>query len=324
VTAPGAVGEYRKARKALLDVLGPEAIARLHRGSPLLDWAAIVVLPALFVTGAMALATWHLGLVWGLCFVLQGFVIQAFGYVVHDLFVHRRVGGGAGYYIGAVFELVITFRRTWYALYHLDHHAHMNTPDDPEAYKQDLDCRWKRVLFLTLPGAILAMSRRLKPSQPISPHVAASALAPPDREAVWCLRFERGLALLALGTAGLTALAWWQLVVFGYLLPLVLVTPIASALRVLLEHAEADDDNVFHCGVFYRTGPVSGPLFFWDAGDCHIVHHIYPAIPFYRIPEALRLMRPILVEHGARERSLGALLHGWFVRNEAHRTVWSR
>lgn len=323
MSAAGVAEEYRKARRAMLDALGPAVIAGLHRACPALDWAAVVALPALFVADAIALAAWPVGLAWGLCFVLQGFVIQTFGYVVHDLFVHRRVGGVAGYFIGALFELVITFRRTWYALYHLDHHGHMNTADDPEAYKQDLDTRWKRVFFLTLPGAMLTMARGLRPGRPTSSHLVTAPLTPPVEQVRWRLRFEGGLALAAVGLTGLTALVWWQVVVFGYLLPLALVTPIASSLRVILEHAEADTDNVFHCAVFYRTGPVSGPLFFWDAGDCHIVHHIYPAIPFYRVPEALRLMRPILAAHGARERSLWALLRGWFVRNEPHRTVWS-
>ena len=41
--------------------------------------------------------------------------------------------------------------------------------------------------------------------------------------------------------------------------------------RLILEHAERDPANVFNCGTYYRTGIVSGPLFFWDAGDCHVV-----------------------------------------------------
>jgi hypothetical protein len=88
--------EYRKARKGILDALGPEAIAGLHRACPALDWAAVVALPVLFVAGAVALATWPLGFAWILCFGLQGCIIQTFGYLVHDLFVHRRVGGRPG------------------------------------------------------------------------------------------------------------------------------------------------------------------------------------------------------------------------------------
>jgi fatty acid desaturase len=314
---------YRRARRILLDALGPAAIARVHRPVPALDWLAVVGLPALFLADAVALATWPAGIAWLAVLVLQGFVIQMFGYAVHDLFVHRQVGGAAGYYVGAFLELFITFRRTRYALYHLDHHALMNTEHDTEAYKQDLDTRWKRLVFLTLPGALLARARTLRAPSAAPPGAASARQRPLDPLSRRRLGFERRLTGVVLGGAGLVTAWWWQLVVFGYLIPLALVTPVASALRMILEHAEADPDNVFHCAVFYRTGAITGPLFFWDAGDCHIVHHIYPAIPFYRIPEALRLMNPVLLAHGARERSLWELLRGWFWRNEPHRSVWS-
>lgn len=103
------------------------------------------------------------------------------------------------------------------------------------------------------------------------------------------------------------------------------MTPVVSGLRTILEHSECDPKNVFHCATFYRTGYITGPLFFWDAGDCHIVHHIFPAIPFYRMPAAVKAIAPILKAHGARERrSLLDLLEGWFWRKEEHRTIWSR
>jgi fatty acid desaturase len=82
--------------------------------------------------------------------------------------------------------------------------------------------------------------------------------------------------------------------------------------------------DVYHCATFYRTGFITRPLFFWDAGDCHIVHHIYPGILFYRMGRALRLIAPILKRHGARERrSFLELLHGFFIRVEPHHTLWS-
>jgi fatty acid desaturase len=70
---------------------------------------------------------------------------------------------------------------------------------------------------------------------------------------------------------------------------------------------------------------VTRPLFFWDAGDCHVVHHLYPAIPFHRTGEALSILTPLLKEHGARERrSLVDVIPGYFVRNEPQRSASSR
>ena len=315
---------YGVARRTLLEALGRKAIADFHRSIPLLDWVVVVVLPTVFFINAFALATWT-GLPWLALLVVQGATIQLFGYAVHDLFIHRRLGGDLGYYVAALFELPITFRRTWHALYHIDHHEAMNTDADPEAYKQDLDTRMKRFFFLTLPGAMLAMSGRLRSSNSVSPHVAMAPSRPFSNSERRQLVFEGVLLALWAATLSATGLIWWELPVFGYLLPLALVTPLLSGLRTLLEHAECDGKNVFHCATFYRTGWITGPLFFWDAGDCHLVHHIYPAIPFYRMPAAVRAMSPILAAHGARERrSLLELLYGWFYRNEPHRTVWSR
>jgi fatty acid desaturase len=315
---------YRRARGAIQASLGPLAIAEFHRPIPLLDWAVVTALPLIFAANALALATME-GWAWVSVLLLQGFIIQMFGYVVHDLFVHRRVGGRGGYYLGAVYELPIAVRRTWYAHYHLDHHAAMNADDDPEAYKQDLDTRMKRLMFLTLPGAFMAMARRLKPRNAFSPHVRMAPRRMPDEAGVRRrLQFEGVLAGCWIAVIVLASVAWWELAILGYVLPLTLVTPIASSLRTILEHAECDPGNVFHCATFYRTGAITGPLFFWDAGDCHIVHHIYPAIPFYRMPAAVKAIAPVLRAHGAVEcHSLLRLLRGWFWRNEAHRTVWA-
>lgn len=200
--------DYGPARRAAIDVLGRETLARFHRPIAALDWEVVIGLPLVFVGNALLLATWS-GWQWFGFLVVQGLVIQTFGYVVHDLFIHRRVGGRAGYFIGAIFELPLTFRLTWHALYHLDHHASMNTRDDPEAYKQDLDTRVKRLFFLTLPGTILTMSRRLKPKNPVSPDILMAPLGPPatDRER-WQLKFERALACVWIGGLGATAFVW--------------------------------------------------------------------------------------------------------------------
>jgi fatty acid desaturase len=318
--------DYATARRRILAEIGPEAIRRLHRPKPALDRLAIVTLPLLFITLMVAIAQLHVGLVWWGCFVLQGFVIQLLAYAVHDLFVHRGVGGRGGYWIGVLFDLPLLIRLTWFGLYHQDHHAHLGTRVDPETYKQDLDTRWKRALCLTAFGIVLAYARRLKPVNAESPDVMRRPIQPVyDPPTQRQLRRER-LAMIGAGALVAMVAVWsWRIVLFGYLLPLLVVTPVASMLRVILEHAEATPGNVFHSGTFYRTGFVTRPLFFWDAGDCHVVHHLYPAIPFYRMGEALSLLTPILKEHGARERrSLVDVIHGYFVRNEPHRSTWSR
>ena len=131
---------------------------------------------------------------------------------------------------------------------------------------------------------------------------------------------------LVLWIVGVIAAAfiWPRPVLLGYVLPLTVVAPIASNLRVILEHADSDPADPINNATYYRTGWISGPLFFWDSGDCHLVHHLYPSIPFYRMRRACRVMRPVLLAAGAREhRSFLALLKGWFIDNRPHGTPWA-
>ncbi len=203
----------------------------------------------------------------------------------------------------------------------------MNTAIDPEAYKQDLDTQWKKLLCLTVPGTLLLMmARKLKLRNAIFPDVHTGPLTiPKDPTLLRQLSSERSAAGFALCLVGVASYLSWRSVLFGYVLPFMIVTPIASMFRLILEHAESDQANVFHCGTFYQTGLISGPLFFRGTSDCHVVHHIYPAIPFYRMHKAVRLISPIILRHGARgRRSFVGLLYGFFVRNEAHRTVWTQ
>ena len=87
---------------------------------------------------------------------------------------------------------------------------------------------------------------------------------------------------------------------------------------------ETNPANPLHCATYYRTGPFSRFLFFWDGGDCHLVHHLFARIPFYRMGEATELMRPYLERQGVRERrSFWSLLHGYYVRVEPHRSLRS-
>jgi fatty acid desaturase len=104
-------------------------------------------------------------------------------------------------------------------------------------------------------------------------------------------------------------------------LPYAVVTPVLNSIRIILEHFDLGSGNPLWNGTFYKTGPLTRVMFWWDAGDCHLVHHFYANIPFYRIGYALRVMRPILIRQGVYEhRSLTRLMHQWFAAARAH---WS-
>lgn len=316
--------DFTKAKKELVAAFGEDAIQDLHETSPFLDWFTLAFHWALFV-GLVLLLGWlpALSPLWILCFVAQGFVIMAFGYVLHDFFVHRFVGGKRfSYWMGLFTGFVAYLIRTPYAETHYDHHLHTGTDPD-EAYKDDLDTRWKRLLFLTPVGYLLAFHRELE-SERAARFPAPEGTFTLDKEARRRARFERKFLLGCWAVLIALAVLWPRFVLYGYILPLFLVLPVANVVRTILEHGETNPKNLFHCATYYRTGLLTRFLFFWDAGDCHLVHHIFPNIPFYRMGKAVDLFRPFLVERGVRERrSLLRLLHGYFVRNEPHRALWS-
>ncbi len=306
-------------RKQIWDRLGRDTIHALHRENLILDYSALAGLFALFAGLAAALATLPLGPLWLLCLILQGFLIQIFALANHDLFVHRRVVPAPwSYALSVALTTPALLSATRYHYGHHAHHRHLGGNGDSELFKIDIDTTWRRVLYCTFLGIKLTEAGRFTRRQrKIDPPIIRPDMVEVRRR----IRFERHLATVWLLAIVALAFVWPNLMIFGYLLPLLLVTPIANTLRTILEHSEFEPAQAFYINCFYRTGWLTRPLFFWDSGDCHLVHHIFPRIPFYRIGAALEHMRPIFLEAGVVERrNLWVLLWQWLMRPHPYRT----
>ncbi|MDF3032116.1 MAG: fatty acid desaturase-like protein [Moraxellaceae bacterium] len=310
-----------RVRRQLREAVGADTIAALHRVNPGLDALAVLGSVALFAANVWLLGMLAFGITWLALFVLQGFLLQWMGLVSHDLFVHRRAWGETGSWWAS---LVLTLPRfslpTGYEQAHLAHHRCLGTVQDTEAYKQHLDTRARRCLFLTLAGIKLAQAGRLEAEAGLRAyHDVSGQGALIERRArveKWVMRGFL-LTLLVLG------MFFPRLALLGFLLPVLVMGPVVNTLRIVIEHADVDPANPWHGSTFYRTGPVSRLLFCWDSGDCHLVHHVFPRLPFYRMGRAVDLMRPHLLAQGVVERrSYAQLLKGWFVDAYPHRTLW--
>lgn len=308
-------------RREIRDTLGADTIARLHARKSWLDALALLAAPALFLGNLHLLATLEFGITWCALFVLQGFLLQLLGLVSHDLLVHRRVLGNTGSWVAAC---VLTLPRlslpTGYERAHLAHHRWIGSDRDTETYKQHLTTRKRRLLFATILGVKLAQAGKLETTDGLKGyHDVSGEGAVYERRA----RLEKWLLrgfLLAL-----PLLAWLapSHLLLGWLLPTLVMGPLVNSLRVLLEHSDVDPANPWHWSTCYRTGRLTRPLFFWDSGDCHVVHHIYPRLPWYHMGEAVDRIRPLLLARGVVERtSIPALLKGWFVDVFPHRSRW--
>ncbi len=307
------------ARRDIRDYLGADRVKALHRQNRGLDALAFCAVIVLWVLASTVLVTRPVDAVWLICLVLQGFVFQLAGLVSHDLFVHRRVGGERWAAWGA---RLLTLPRLslpmGYESAHLAHHRHLGSSRDTENYKQHLDSRRKRLLFSTLLGIKLVQSGRGDTVH--YHHVDASqpARARALRLERWLLR---GFLLTMLVLTGIFPLAMAS----AYWLPLLVVAPLVNTVRIVLEHADADinSGDAFQAGTFYRTGLLTRVLFLWDSGDCHLVHHIFPRMPWYHVGACVDELRPLMAARNPRpRRHLLGLLKGWYLDNHGHRQPW--
>ncbi|WP_428268524.1 fatty acid desaturase [Haliangium sp.] len=286
------------------------------------------VLAGVFVLTAFVLTAWTLsalpfGPAWLLACAGQGALIQLAGYLNHEMVVHLNVGGPRWRRVlGTLFltpTLLMQF--TPYHILHIAHHKDVGSVDD-EGYKDDLDTRWKRLLFATFPGLILASVRMFEPRARKRHRHALGPTSVASTIAAYAAR-TRGERVAVLAVLGLGLLLCPNVVLYGWLVPLVVAFPVWNAVRVVLEHSEVNPDHPLHCATFYCTGPLTRLMFGWDAGDCHLIHHIYPGIPWYHMGRAVKLSRPFLRQHGVVERrTLSWLLWQYFARNRRHGALW--
>jgi fatty acid desaturase len=319
--APGGELQLRAARAAIARELGTERLARLHRPNLALDIAAIFGAIALFLAFAWKLATGSVHEpLWWLCLIAQGDLVLVMAFINHDAFVHRKLfAPRLRWVLSTILVWPSQLRGAVYEDQHLTHHRALGTKDDSELYKMDIDTPLKRIAYATpLLMVYRGIFLRGKTSSVGLPMKATAAKQRDVSRARW--EKSTRLAIFALAVASL--FVDWRFVVFGYLLPFATVTPVLNTLRIVLEHFDLQRENPLWVGTFYRTGPLTRLMFWWDAGDCHLVHHFYAGIPFYRLDEALRAMRPILLRAGVVEqRSLTRLLFDWFSGAREHWSV---
>jgi fatty acid desaturase len=304
-------------RAELVKRIGREQLDELHRQDLRIDLVAAVILLGLFAGGFVLVhhyPVWWVGIPVAL---IQGLLITLLGLLNHDLFVHRGFGGKRGsLMLGSLLMAPAALSFSRYRRAHLRHHLYVQAEEDPERYKIFIASRARRLLFCTIIGLKLAMKGAW--TVPKTPYFAVDPDIPKALQ-----RYETAVQLTFV--AGMIALAFYSPLafVYGYLLPVLIVTPTLNSLRILIEHAHMQQLGGLTIATYYRTGPISRVLFFWDSGDCHVVHHIYANIPFYRMTRALELFCPILEEWGLKPTpSFAWLVRGWFVRLYPHGANW--
>ncbi|WP_103654463.1 fatty acid desaturase [Agarilytica rhodophyticola] len=208
---------------------------------------------------------------------------------------------------------------TRYKQAHLKHHRYIGSEKDTEKYKQYLNTKLRRIIFSTFIGVKLAHGGKL--SSQTKPYLRVDSQ---DFETLKKAKIETLILRIFIISLLPLSFIFPKYIVLGFLIPSIIITPIAGTFRVILEHTKVNTSNDYHIATHYKTNLFSQVIFLWDSGDCHLIHHIFPSIPFYRMRRANNIIRPFLLDRGVIVRtSFFELLHGWYIKNYPHRSLWS-
>jgi fatty acid desaturase len=316
------ISALKDIRIELRQELGDDVIKKAHSPVPWLDKAAIVLtlcsyLSIMTVFG-FANLDWYavLALV-----IVQGWLVSTMSLLGHDVSVHRRNWNHPiNRLTGALLFVPSTIQFSQYRVGHYRHHAYLGTVNDPEVYKQDLRTRVRKFLFLTAIGFKLASSGRWAS---IARTGYASMLGSSDVERS-AVKLELAVLVSFLVSITLVShLLSWKIGLFGFIIPTLVIAPLLNSLRIILEHANVDPTNKYWLATPYKTGWFTQLLFLADSGDCHLLHHVFPRVPWYRMPALVKAAQPYFESKSVTySHSYPALIYGWFISNFAHRTKW--
>lgn len=303
---------YWKARELMSRELGNDTIKQLHRRNKRLDIAAAILPILLAALNFYLLNRVSVRILWLCLLIFQGWLLATLGLIAHELFTHRKVfGERLSYLTSFIFYFPIGFIPTAYYDVHMQHHRYLNTEKDTEviAIKSLGDTPYLRWLFFTFIGQLIASSYMLQ------------AWHHPKN--IRRLIFEYLLYVCFLTSVVVFAIHWPGQMLSGYLLPLMMVSPVFSAIRYVLEHADYDPETPMQIATCYQGNTLIHGVFFYDSGECHLIHHLYAGIPYYRMWAARRVMRPIFIKHGVTiHQSLGKLIYGFLIKHMPTRTPW--
>jgi fatty acid desaturase len=238
-------------------------------------------------------------------------------YTVHHDATHKAISGRRPRYrwlevaCGNVAGFAMQLDFASYGRNHLRHHAHTNTPSDPDLIVKgplrQVPVKWAFLMTLLFVAALPGGQRMV---DGLVERVAArtGVALPPETERDRADRRQLrrlsrlGLVLLLasipLGAFWPALLLWWLPSRFGILLLMVLFQ--------WLPHFPFDRTDRFGAT---RINRFPGSTWLLLQQDRHLIHHLYPAIPWYRYRAAFRELRPVLEANGAVIEGTGSEPH---------------
>ncbi|ODU20480.1 MAG: hypothetical protein ABS87_10580 [Sphingomonas sp. SCN 67-18] len=196
----------------------------------------------------------------------------------------------------------IAIGTTWPLLHrtHLSHHADTNTPDDADYF---LKGSYARLLFIW----VVSIVANLIPV-PVVKWAFDKAGFDSGYLNTRHLMTEREWQLHLIAHTGLCAFVWGMIAIgFGPQVIALFVMPAAIGRLLLgtfqqwLPHAPFTESSRYRQARITKVP--GGPL--WYMGhDVHLVHHLWPSVPFYAYGRFYRRIEPLLRARGARIEGL--------------------
>jgi fatty acid desaturase/1-acyl-sn-glycerol-3-phosphate acyltransferase len=270
--------------RAWFRTLDPErraAIRTLHGLRP--AWNVVLLFyPALWLVAAnVALAnpSWPLRLA---CYAVIGVAIHALATLMHEgihgtLFRRRQLDRWFGFLLGAP----ALFSFTAYRVAHLVHHRHTRTPRDPDDFLNVSSSRLVRsaVFYGWLAVGMLAYLLHV-------PLRALRLATPRERRAILA-EYAAITGIAAAIVLGFGRFGRLDIVLHGWLLPLS-VAIVFGNVRSWAEHALTRPG---HPLTQTRTVTSNRVVSFLMCNlNYHLEHHLFPGVPWYRLPRLHALL----------------------------------
>lgn len=310
--------DLSSAAKIIAGEIGAEKLRELHKINRLTEIVFCILPWILFISIWYFISTlqwdWYTPI---LCFAQAIVIINFFYAVRHDAFMHRQAGGSKIAYILGIFYSIPMGNTYTDFLRHEDHHVHVGY-DLFEEHISELDTRWKRWLCLTMIGYVLLFMGKLK-----SPGTTYPNKDWKQPEVVKRMRKTEALIILFWYVILIGFAVYFPYAILvGYFVPLIIISPILLSLKNACQHSETDTQNVLHLSVFMRSNLFLRIIYFNSLGTEHLVHHIFPRIPFWKTHRASKLIDPVLVKHNIARRSFTEVVYNYFIKVAPYRKKW--
>ena len=229
---------------------------------------------------------------------------------VHGTLCRNRVLNDV---LGAVCALPVLQNGSAYRVLHLRHHRHLGEDGDPDHYENYT--RWSWMVFLM-------NWLRLLIGYPV--YIVAIPI----------LGFRYGSAAQRVGIVaevvalGVLAAAIWcspvprMWLVWGWLVPMLIINTLVN-FRGMSQHTlleEASDEVRGTRSIL--TGPVV--RYFMCNENFHLEHHLYPGVPWHRLPEVHAWLKPELERRGAPYIPSYTAFVVEFIKGSIARSPWGR